>query len=122
MRAIFPVQRGALCAAHTIVKVLYIMLFASFLGMLEAIVKLNDAATAGNIQKMNMHLTIGQVKRLLCQLESEGYVHHKLEAYGRTGKRVYYLSGVCATNVNILNFYIVEAGYVPQVNEYPAHE
>jgi len=88
------------------------MLFASFLGCLESIARLNDTATAGNIQKMNPHLTIGQVKRCLSQLETEGYAHHKIERHGRTGKKVYYLSNRCSTNVLILNSAIDAAGYL----------
>lgn len=93
-------------------RVLHIMLFASFLGCIEAVVRLNDNATAGNVQKMNLHLTIGQVKRALTQLEKEGYMHHKIERYGRTGKKVYYLSNLCVTNVCIVANAANEAGYV----------
>jgi len=77
------------------------MLFATFLGCIESIARLCDNATAGNIQKMNSHLSIGQVKRALSQLEIEGYVSHVLVPYGRTGKRVYRLTNQCMTNVFI---------------------
>lgn len=78
------------------------MLFASFLGCIESIARLRSNATAGNIQKMNSHLTVGQVKRCLSQLEKEGYVIHELQPYGRTGRNVYYLSNVCVTNIVIV--------------------
>jgi len=79
------------------------MLFATFLGCIESIATLNDDATAGNIQKMNSHLSVGQVKRALKQLETEGYVRNVLMPYGRTGKRVYRLTNLCMTNVYITN-------------------
>lgn len=88
------------------------MMFASFLGTIEAVARLGENATVGNVQKMNMHLSVGQVGRLLKQLETEGYMHHKLEPYGRTGKKVYYLSNLCVTNVCITANAAHEAGYV----------
>lgn len=88
------------------------MLFASFLGVIESVARLNEDATIGNVQKMNSHLTRGQVERCLKQLETEGYMHHKIEPYGRTGKKVWYLSGLCSTNMFIVNKAIDEAGYL----------
>jgi len=79
------------------------MLFATFLGCIESIAHLIDEATAGNIQKMNSHLTIGQVKRALAQLEKEGYVTNVVMPHGRTGKRVYRLTSTCMTNIFITN-------------------
>jgi len=87
------------------------MLFATFLGCIEAIARLNDSATAGNIRQMVPHLSIGQVRRALSQLESEGYVLWKIEPHGRTGKRVYFLASRCVTNVFITNKAIGGAGY-----------
>lgn len=88
------------------------MLFASFLGVIESVARLNENATIGNVQKMNSHLTRGQVERCLKQLEIEGYMHHKIEHYGRTGKKVWYLSGRCSTNMSIVNRAIDDAGYL----------
>lgn len=87
------------------------MLFATFLGCIESIARLNDDATIGAIQKMNSYLTRGQVERALKQLEREGYVLWKMEPYGRTGKKVWYLSNTCVTNIFITNKAIDEAGY-----------
>lgn len=90
------------------------MLFASFLGCIESVTRLGEGATIGAVQKMNTHLTAGQVKRCLTQLEKEGYMHHKIVPYGKTGKAVYYLSNRCVTNLDIVaratetNGYIVE--------------
>lgn len=78
------------------------MLFASFLGCIEAIVRLGENATPGCVQKMNSHLTIGQVRRVLNQLEKEGYVEHELKPYGGTGKRVYHLSKTAEKNIIII--------------------
>lgn len=97
-------------------RVTHIMLFASFLGCIESVARLGDNATAGNVQKMNSHLTIGQVKRLLRQLGEEGYVESEYVAYGRTGKYVYRLSQRCDVNMNIvtgaINQVFVEEGAV----------
>lgn len=79
------------------------MLFASYIGCLEIVAKLGALATAGNVQKWNPHLTIGQVKRVLCQLEGEGYVEKVLESYGRTGRWVYSVTEKCHTNMFIVN-------------------
>lgn len=91
------------------------MLFASFLGCIEAVARLNDNATIGNVQKMNLHLTVGQVKRCLSQLETEGYMHHKMEPYGRTGRKVYYLSNVCVTNIVLVASAADQAGYTAEM-------
>lgn len=88
------------------------MLFASFLGVIEAVARLNEDATIGNVQKMNPHLTRGQVARCMDQLETEGYMHHKTERHGRTGKKVYYLSNTCSTNMCIVDKAINDAGYL----------
>jgi len=88
------------------------MLFASFLGCIEAVARLGENATAGNVQKMNLHLSVGQVKRCLSQLEAEGYMHHKIEHHGRTGKKVYYLSNLCSTNILCVDNAINTAGYL----------
>jgi len=93
------------------------MLFASFLGVIESVARLNDDATIGNVQKMNSHLTRGQVERCLKQLETEGYMHHKIERYGRTGKKVFYLSSLCVTNICITAGAADAAGYQPEVEK-----
>ena len=79
------------------------MLFASYLGCLQAIARLKYEATVGQVQKMNPHLTVGQVKRILVSLDAEGYVWCEKVAYGGTGKNVYHLSGKCLSNVFSVN-------------------
>jgi len=91
------------------------MLFASFLGVMEAVARLNDNATIGNVQKANSHLSRGQVERCLKQLETEGYMHHKIEPYGRTGRKIWYLSSLCVTNMFIVAKSVDEAGYRPEM-------
>lgn len=88
------------------------MKFATFLGCIESVARLNENATVGNIQKMNLHLTVGQVGRALKQLMEEGYMHSRREPHGRTGKTVYYLSGRCSTNMLIVDKAISDAGYL----------
>lgn len=87
-------------------------MFSEYLGILEAIARLNDGATKGAIQKMNSHMTVGQVQRRLTALLEDGYVHFKLESHGRTGKIVYYLSGRCSTKMHCVNEAINEASYL----------
>lgn len=79
------------------------MLFATFLGCIHAIVELGRFATVGGIQKMNPHLSVGQVKRALKQLEREGYAIGETEPYGRTGRTVYRISNLCDTNLALIN-------------------
>lgn len=93
-------------------KVKRTMLFASFLGAIEAVVALGDNATVGNVQKMNLHLTRGQVQRVLNQLVGEGYLNVDNVPYGATGKKVYSLSQVCMTNVTILAWKMEKDGVV----------
>jgi len=87
------------------------MLFANFLGVIQAIVDLNDNATAGQIQRMNPHMTKRQVETYLKNLEREGYLHNKIEPHGSTGKRVYYLSGKAVYDIQIVTKHIDFAGY-----------
>lgn len=86
-------------------------MFSEYLGVIEAIVRLQENATIGNIQKMNIHLTRRQVERVLKSLVGEGYVSSRTEPYGRTGKNVFYLMNLCVTNVLIVNKAIEEGGY-----------
>lgn len=99
------IQRDAYSATHKTQGVLHIMLFSSFIGCIESIARLGDNATVGQVQKMNSHLTVGQVKRCIDQLSREGYVVGELVKHGRTGKRVFHLSDLCVTNV----FYLGKA-------------
>ena len=46
------------------------MSFANFLGVIESVARLNEDATIGNVQKMNSHMTRGQVERCMKQLET----------------------------------------------------
>ena len=78
------------------------MLFASYLGAIEAIARLGEKATVGEIQKMNSHLTRGQMQRVLNGLMGEGYVNFTTVKYGRTGKKVYYVTDRCVVNVSIV--------------------
>ena len=87
-------------------------MFSEFLGIIEAVARLNDNATKGAIQRMNSHMTVGQVERRIKSLVADGYLHSKVEPHGRTGKIVYYLSNVCSTNMHITNNAIDEAGYL----------
>lgn len=87
-------------------------MFSEFLGIIEAVARLNDNATKGAIQRMNSHMTVGQVERRIKSLVGDGYLHSKVEPHGRTGKIVYYLSNVCSTNMHITNKAIDEAGYL----------
>lgn len=91
------------------------MLFSSYIGCIEAVARLGENATVGNIQKMNMHLTVGQVKRVMKYLASEKYVFSETRPYGRTGKNVYYLSNLCVTNLYITSRATEDAGYIPAV-------
>lgn len=65
-------------------------MFANCLGVLEAAAKLCEGATAGAIQKMNPHMTNGQVRRVLEMLEGEGYIARSFVPYGRTGKYIWW--------------------------------
>lgn len=89
----------------------YIM-FSEFLGIIQAIARLNENATKGSIQRMNSHMTVGQVERRIKSLIADGYLHSKIEPHGRTGKIVYYLSSRCETDMFIVNNSIDQAGYV----------
>lgn len=90
-------------------------MFSSYLGVIEAVASLGENATAGNIQKMNIHLTLGQVKRILKSLEGEWYAAPRREPHGRTGKDVWYLLNVCTTNIFYANKRIEMAGYHAEV-------
>jgi DNA-binding PadR family transcriptional regulator len=81
-------------------------MFANFLGCLESACSLKGDATIGNIQKMNPHMTRGQVERALNNLASEGYVFFETVAYGRTGKKVWH-----ATENGIINLCAVTRAY-----------
>jgi hypothetical protein len=74
-------------------------MFANNLGMIDAIAQLGERATIGEIQKMNPHLTRGQVERLIKGLCTEKYVDFKTVAYGRTGKRIWFITDRCFTNM-----------------------
>lgn len=88
-------------------------MFSFYLGVLEAMSRLGENATVGNIQKMNLHLTRGQVQRVLNSLEGEMYIAYRVEKHGRTGKKVYYALNLCVTNVFITSKALDEAGYIP---------
>jgi len=77
-------------------------MFANFLGVIEAIARLEANATVGNIQKMNLHLTRGQVERALKNLMTEEYVTFEMMPYGKTGKKVWACSNRCVTNMCIV--------------------
>lgn len=77
-------------------------MFANCLGVIEAAARLGGNATAGNIQKMNSHMTIGQVKRVLGKLIAEEYIEASLEAYGRTGRYIYSVTNLADTNIGIV--------------------
>jgi len=108
------VLRDASCVVRYMVKVEYEMLFATFLGCIEAIARLGEGATTGCIRKMNSHLSHGQVLRALRQLEGEGYVSSRMEPHGRTGKVVWYLSNRCVTNIQITSDAANDAGYISE--------
>lgn len=77
-------------------------MFASYLGVLEAVAYLGDSATIGNVQKMNLHMTRGQVQRIIKSLMGEGYLTETELPYGRTGKKVYHPTERCRQNVSIV--------------------
>lgn len=87
-------------------------MFADMLGILEAVSRLRENATKGMVQKMNIHLTVGQVGRLLTNLEKEGYLQSEMVAWGGTGKRIYAPTDRCHTNMLIVSS-AIDAAMVP---------
>ena len=77
-------------------------MFANFLGVLEAVLMCGGKATAGEVQRYNPHMTIGQVKRAMNSLVAEGYLDAEKVKYGRTGKWVFVLSNRAKTNLCIV--------------------
>jgi len=77
-------------------------MFANSLGVIEAIARLGAKATIGNINKMNLHMTRGQVDRALKNLMTEGYVLFETVPYGRTGMKIWKNSDNCWTNMCIV--------------------
>lgn len=77
-------------------------MFATALGVLEAIARLGDQATIGNINKMMPHLTRGQVDRCIKNLFTEHYVEFDTVPYGRTGKRIWKNTNTSYTNMCIV--------------------
>lgn len=77
-------------------------MFANSLGVLEAIARLGLRATGGEINKMMPHMTRGQVDRLLRNLAIEGYATFSAVPYGRTGKKIWFITKTCHTNMCIV--------------------
>lgn len=77
-------------------------MFANSLGILEAMARLGKKATIGNINKMNLHMTRGQVDRCLKNLMVEGYAEFEEVPYGRTGMKIWKTSDRCWTNMCIV--------------------
>jgi len=82
-------------------------MFANCLGVIEAVAKLGENATIGQVQRMNSHLSRGQVERVLKQLAKEDYVGYFEFAHGRTGKKVWHIRNRCHVNIAIVAGYVV---------------
>lgn len=74
-------------------------MFSNMLGVVEAVAKLQSGATIGAIQKMNPHLSRGQVERVLKGLMGEGYVEFQIAPHAATGKKVWNVTNRCMTNL-----------------------
>lgn len=86
-------------------------MFGNFLGVLEAIARLGDKATIGEVQKINNHLTRGQTERLMNTLVKEGYAGFDVVPYGSTGKKLWYCTSRCNTNMSIVTTAIERGVY-----------
>jgi len=78
-------------------------MFENYLGVIDAVALLGVNATCGNVQKMNINRTRGQVERLLKGLVGEGYMERVSVPYGGTGKIIYSVTNRCQTNFGIVN-------------------
>ena len=78
-------------------------MFANYLGCIEAVASFDGQASAGQVQRMNAHMTLWQVKRALDNLVGEGYLDKEKRARGNTGVWIYMPTNRCDQNIRIVS-------------------
>lgn len=70
--------------------------------VLHALSSARDGLTIGQIEKVNTWMSRGQVERILESLCDIGFTYHEVIAHGRTGKRVFHITGTAVSSCSII--------------------